>query len=625
MAKNAILEEKRMRLPLIFFICVCIHMSAFAQLPDCQVNNYSREVGFSGNKLVEYTEMELQINTAKGLSYAEIELPYSKGNRIKELQAGIYDALGNNIRTLKKKDMVRSNAFSYAAFHSDDMKLSFKLLHNRYPYIIKYSYQTEASDYISMAYWMPRSLKEVPVKNASLTVEVPHDLSVSLFEQGVTPAVGQHVNGKVIYRWHEKDIEYVEREKFGPQSRELQAQVVVIPDRFNYGVEGSSDSWQHFGAWLSALKADSNVLPEAERKRVRHLTQDCTSDVEKINVLYKYLQENTRYINVALDIGGLKPETAQYVCTNKYGDCKALTNYMQALLEEVGIPSVYTTVYAGQHPVKIKQAYPSQQFNHVILCVPQPKDTIWLECTDKTAPFNYLGTFTQNREVLLVDGDESKLVRTPALTQEQVADDYTSRIDVKPDGVVQMETTAKLRGRVFDYLKNLNDGLPQRDKIDYIEELELVEHADIVDFTLNRLHADSSFIQLTLDSRLNNAVESIGERSLIKPLRPFYINLEKPEKRTQELRLSYPFNVSDTLIYRLSRPILRMSGLINVQLDTPYGSYTKQVDVDGHRLIITRQISISAGTYDVDEYHDFYDFMNQCRDAELQKGIVEYL
>ncbi|MBS2212724.1 DUF3857 domain-containing transglutaminase family protein [Carboxylicivirga mesophila] len=613
-----------MRLPLIFFFSLLICIPVSAQLNDCQINRYNKVVSYSGSRVVEYTELEIQINTAKGLSYADIEIPYSKGNSIKDLQAGIYDLSGNQIRMLKKKDIVRANAYSDNSFHSDNMTMSFKLLHNRYPYIIKYSYKTDATDYLYLAWWMPRSSKYVPVKEASLSVEVPQQCAVRIFQRGVGEAQEVSLNGKKTYSWTIDDVEFVERQKFGPQSQELQAQVMVMPELFNYGVKGNAASWQSFGEWLSALKANCHNLPESEKERVRQLTKDCNSELEKINTLYKYLQNNTRYVNVALDIGGLLPETAEYVCANRYGDCKALTNYMQALLNEVGIASVYTIVHAGQYPVKINTTYPSQQFNHVILCVPQANDTIWLECTDKTAPFGYLGTFTQNRTVLLVDGENSRLTLTPALNHEEVADSYVSTINMAADGTLQMETQATLRGRAFDYLKSLNDALPQQDKLDYIEELGIVEHADIAHFSLERTHADSSYINLTLHSKLNNAIEPIGERSLIKPIRPFYFKLDEPEQRTQELRFSYPFNVSDTLIYNLPRPIKRVSGLQHQQLDTDFGYYTKDVQFNEYQLIITRHISIKAGSYPVEEYEGFYEFMQACTNAELQKGIVEY-
>ena len=142
------------------------------------------------------------------------------------------------------------------------------------------------------------------------------------------------------------------------------------------------------------------------------------------------MQDNTRYVNVTLGIGGMKPYPAEYVSNNKYGDCKALTNYMKALLQCAGIESYYSTIYAGgtapgSDPLKC----PGQQFNHVILAVPLENDTLWLENTSNTNPFAYPGTFTQNRQALLVDGSKSRLVRTPSLNETDVQGN-------DPDGIL---------------------------------------------------------------------------------------------------------------------------------------------------------------------------------------------
>src|SRR3546814_15272406 len=82
---------------------------------------------------------------------------------------------------------------------------------------------------------------------------------------------------------------------------------------------------------------------------------------------------------------------AEEVDRLSYGDCKGLANYTQALLEVVGIPSVYTEVNAGDHQRSYLPDFASfGQGNHIILCVPLDGDTTWLECTSKETPFGYL-------------------------------------------------------------------------------------------------------------------------------------------------------------------------------------------------------------------------------------------
>jgi len=613
-----------MRLSLALVLFCAISLSVNAQLSDCQINSYNTSVNLAGNKLIKHTEIELQINNAQGTGNAEIKIPYTKGNPIKDLKAGIYDVLGNKVRGLKNKDVTKANAFSYSQFHGDDMICSFKLIHNRYPYVIKYSFTEETHDYLYLAYWFPRKYKKVPVKKARLMVKVPEEYRFKKFLLGVDSAKVVTEEGKTTYEWEADDVAYSAREAYGPQLKELLSQVVLIPETFRYGLTGNTKSWKDFGVWLTKLNANLHNLTDAEKVKIDALTSNCQSDLEKVQVLYQYLQDNTRYINVALDIGGLQTKDAKYVCTNKYGDCKALTNYMQAMLAYVGIKSIYTVVYAGHQPIQIHQEYPSQQFNHVILSVPMAKDTLWLECTDKTSPFNYLGTFTQNRPALLVDGEQSRLIQTPALSIDDVLSNYSTTVKVKGNGEATMEAAIRLRGRWFDYMRGLDTSLPERDKLEYIEYLELFENGDIKSFELLRGNRQEKALDLKVNAALNDAVENIGSRLLIKPIRPFYFTLDKPEQRKQEVRFNYPYNVNDTIIYHLPRRVEDVSGIKSKEIISDYGSYKREVLFHDKELKIIRHIKINSAFYQLSKYEGLYAFLQACKREELQKGIVKY-
>jgi len=75
-------------------------------------------------------------------------------------------------------------------------------------------------------------------------------------------------------------------------------------------------------------------LPDNIKKEVHELTDNLKDVRQKVYVLYDFLQKNTHYINVSLGIGGWQPFPADYVAIKRYGDCKALSNYMVALLKE---------------------------------------------------------------------------------------------------------------------------------------------------------------------------------------------------------------------------------------------------------------------------------------------------
>src|SRR4030095_3800912 len=132
-----------------------------------------------------------------------------------------------------------------------------------------------------------------------------------------------------------------------------------------------------------------------------NLVKDAPSESEKIKRIYEYMQNNFRYVSIQLGIGGYRPFSATFTDQKKYGDCKGLSNYMKAALKSVGIKSHIAIINAQYNAEPVDPDFPANNFNHAILCVPG-KDTIWLECTSSSAEFGKLGTFTENRNALLV-------------------------------------------------------------------------------------------------------------------------------------------------------------------------------------------------------------------------------
>ena len=116
-------------------------------------------------------------------------------------------------------------------------------------------------------------------------------------------------------------------------------------------------------------------------------------------------------------------------------------------------------INAGANAEPATFSFPSDPFNHVILCIPFKNDTTWLECTSNTTPFGKLGPFTENRCALVVTEDGGKLINTP---KSQAGDNqFTSEVHItlNTDGSAKAQakilSTGELRSIFVDMLPTL--------------------------------------------------------------------------------------------------------------------------------------------------------------------------
>jgi hypothetical protein len=86
---------------------------------------------------------------------------------------------------------------------------------------------------------------------------------------------------------------------------------------------------------------------------------------------------------------------------------------MHSILNVLGIKSNVALINSQYDKEAFDPLFPCSQFDHVILCIPQPKDSIWLVCTSKTNNFAVLGSFTENKNALLITEAGGMLVPTP--------------------------------------------------------------------------------------------------------------------------------------------------------------------------------------------------------------------
>ena len=591
--------------------------SCFAQGGESEILNWISHNKITGSKLTETDTVTMQINTRSGDDDAGIDIPYTKKDKLSIGDAWIEDMQGNIVRKLNKNEIKDRSAISGFSLYEDNFVKSFQLKHNVYPYKIVFSYQIIYSDFWWLFLWRPRYGKQQNINQFKFTVDVPKNYPIK-YRQKAT-GEPQINDGKA-------SVQYIWTGSYKALKKETQAdvsgklpEIKVLPLTFKYGEKGSWENWASFGDWVALLNRGMDVLPPSEKQKIDKLLAGVTEKKEKTRILYKYLQDYTRYVDVKIDVGGMKTYPASYVCDNKYGDCKALSNYMKSMLAYAGIPAYYTLISAGGRNEDIDESFPYQAFNHVIVTVPLENDTLFLECTSKNIPFGYLGTATQNRNAfMIIPGGGSRFIHTPALTDEEVLCERTIRINEINNAEIEMTC----RGSDYEDMINIYRETELMDKYVRTDLLSDIS-SNIYKWGLSASANGKPEITLKATGKLQNPIKKYGNNLALPNFSFDLPTFETPEKRTQNVKIFFPVFRKDSIYYKLNNSsITRLPDPVDIRTKQDYYRINYKLTED-NTLLITKELLIEPGIRTIEEYTDFYNFITNIRSIEKKNIYLE--
>jgi hypothetical protein len=607
----------------VFFVLLFNSLLIYGKDYNCEIIKSITYSKISNNILTKTDSIVIQINNRTGEKYTHISIPYSKNNKIQDLKAWIEDGNGKLIRYLDKKDINDVSAISNFSFYEDNFIKEFDLKHNTYPYRIFYTYTIVYKEFLSVAEWCPIEDYRVPVRCGDLFLSVPINYKLNKYEINTVDFNTDTFQNIINYHWHASYNEPLKDEIYAPSIELLLPVVKVVPINFVYGFEGSMNSWQSYGNWVLKMMENADKLPESEKMKVAELIKGISNKREIVRTLYHYLQDNTRYVNVSIDIGGMKPYPAEYVVKNKYGDCKALSNYMKALLNYVGIAAYSTDINASEQPVEVIKSLPAQQFNHVIITVPLETDTLFLENTSNINPFNYVGTSIQDRDALLIDKDQSRLIHIPALSTDKSINNRRIEFFINSKGNAQGYLNFLFRGSDFEYFNYLSNFNSNSDQDSYVKEYLPFTNFDIINWEFKKSNRDVPEITLASNVNLYNFIKPVDKDYVIAIFPSEIPHFKSPKDRTLPVQIPYPICSTDTLIYNLPETLKLKTAPLSRKISSRYGEYEITFESNPATVIAVRKFVLFAENYSLDQYADFYKFLLSIKDIENEPVILK--
>jgi hypothetical protein len=574
------------------------------------------------NKSSYYSREVVTILNEKGKNLAIEAVGYDKLSKIVSLSASLYDSRGQLIKKIKQSDIYDHSAFE--GLYSDNRMKSLDLTYMEFPYTYELEYEVECKYLYSIPTFHLYTDDEVGIQKTSYTIVYPQGQTPKLKLMGAPEPKRVNVGAVEKMTWTFENVRPTRWEKYSPDSRGYVPTILAAPKEFEYeGYVGNTDSWQSYGKFISELNKGRDLLPENTIARIKSITEGL-SDREKIKVLYEYMQNKTRYVSIQVGIGGLQPFEAKVVDELGYGDCKALSNYMVAMLGHVGIKGIYATIMAEEGAPDVITDFPGHQANHAIVAVPLSQDTVWLECTSQTNPFGYLGRFTGNRHALLITQEGGKLVKTPAYNGDKdlLLRKATVSLNLNGQATTQIET--KYLNRRFDdsyvgmYATHSAD-----DQKRWVEHTTRIPAFDVLSYSFKTQNEPETSATVKLALNLPNYASVSGKRLFLVPNLMNRVTSipEKTENRKRDICVRIPYTDIDSVEFNISETLYPEFLPDPQVIKSRFGTYEASFKLSEGKVIYRRKLSVKAGQFPADSYQEFIDFYKAVNKADNVKII----
>lgn len=565
------------------------------------------------------------ILSAAGKDHAGVYVTYDKLRKVTMLRAAVYDANGKLIKKVKLSDF--QDASNFDGLFSDDRVKYIDLTQGSYPYTVEFEYEVV----FKFLFVIPQ-MEFIPNENTSLqwgkyTVSYAKGAKPRFYTHLIDqkPVESTSSDGLQQISWEMKDLMPPLKESYGPVYGELTPYILAAPSNFEYeGYIGSMDTWNGFGKWTATLLADRQNLPEETKAKARELTSKATTIEEKARILYAYMQNRTRYVSVQLGIGGFQPFDAATVDKVGYGDCKALSNYMISLLDAVGVKSHYAKIYGGKNPPPFKRDFPSQQFNHVVVAVPNGADTVWLECTSQVNPFGYSGSFTGNRRAVIVTDNGAKVANTPHYDERVNKKVRHASVQVQDNGNATAKVSTVYSGVQYEY-----GGLDAVMEMENDDQKKWIQkNTQIPSFELQRYsmknHKDKiPSAKVDIDLVLNRYASVTGKRMFVTAnlMNRFTLVPEKLTDRKNPVMLKTSLTDIDTVEYTLSESLYPEFVPDPIKHKSRFGEYEASVHLSAGKVIYIRRLVLYQGEFPSQSYAELVDFFRSVNRADNMKLV----
>ncbi len=574
---------------------------------------------YDNGSRIEFTRhLRIKIFKSSGYRLANIQIPYSKNNRVENLKAFTH----NLEDSIPVKVAVGKKQFFHETVDPYHNMIRFTFPNVREGSVIEYEYTTIENDI--WAYPGMRFQRSIPVRHLEYQASIPEFFQYTIylnqgnlfeFQQEILKGfyMGLPANTNV-YKWSGDSLPAYEPEPLMPESEEYLAGVdfalasVNVPDRISYIASPT------YARLSEELLNQSTIGQQLDNSmlfagKVKKITGQLDSPSKKMQAIYDYVQKQMNWNGYEQ----LWPDRPLEKAAQEGTGTNAEINLMLLnMLRTAGIAAYPVVMCTREKGHMNPQVALAGKLNYLVCCAIIDGKDYLLDATDKFIPAGMLPFKCLNSQGWVLSSSGGRWIKL--LTNER----YTTQeyYDLALNEESELTGNAIVTFSGYDAV-NLRR-LVQNEGEEGFREAVIDRAGNLVISNLKFQNRDSLHLPLriTFDITFRHFLKSIDQMVFFRPLisifgdyriswikdtRMFPVDMGCPatEKLNCRIRLPEHYQTEE------------LPGTIKIGLPDNDASFIFGAVSTNNTLVISLELNVNKTFFDTEEYQSFREFYTQ--------------
>jgi transglutaminase-like putative cysteine protease len=343
---------------------------------------------------------------------------FSSKEEVKKIEAYSLVPEGGKYKELSVNKFTKTSEMGDGVFFDDQYAYSYT-----FPSVVKgvktvsHAQSVSSDCYMPIVFYFGRSL---PVEDSRITITCPREVKLitQLFGYDTTQVKHEVITkgNLTIHTWQASMPKSYLHDALAPSVQHYTPHLVVNVDSYvsngtvTHVMGNTADLYRH--NYSKIENVNQSIVPEIQQL-ADSITSSCATSRDKVKAIYRWVQQNIKYVAIEDGENGMVPREANLVLQRRYGDCKDKSSILVSLMKAVHLNASMVWVGTRDLPYSYKTSPSILVDNHMIACWwDENNQPVLLDGTSLYHSVGEIPAFIQGKECLIEKGKDDFMVYT---------------------------------------------------------------------------------------------------------------------------------------------------------------------------------------------------------------------